>query len=196
VECSARRPRQGPAADTHVPAAGSPPSSASTGLGPPQERGHAGERVANGQPCLDHTTRRTSAAPVRQGWLLLGGLGFWLSLLHCECPSRILRSECNQCRLGGSVPDISSKSPASVGLFGQRDCVQRLLPARFRTVALIHWEFSRLCRGGSRSLTFPGVCPGFPTEGTLMRAPPKQTPGRNVALVPPGVTARGWRVSG
>jgi hypothetical protein len=61
---------------------------------------------------------------------------------------------------------------------------------------LIHWEFPRLCRGGSRSLTFPGVCPGFPTEDTLMRAPPKQTPGRKVALVPPGVTARGWRVSG
>jgi nitrile hydratase len=27
--------------------------------------------------------------------------------------------------------------------------------------ALIHWEFPRLCRGGSRSLTFPGVCPDF-----------------------------------
>jgi primosomal replication protein N'' len=26
---------------------------------------------------------------------------------------------------------------------------------------LIHWEFPRLCRGGSRSLTFPGVCPDF-----------------------------------
>jgi hypothetical protein len=26
---------------------------------------------------------------------------------------------------------------------------------------LIHWEFPRLCRGGSRSLTFPGVCPAF-----------------------------------
>ena len=27
---------------------------------------------------------------------------------------------------------------------------------------LIHWEFPRLCRGGSGSLTFPGVCPGYP----------------------------------
>jgi hypothetical protein len=63
------------------------------------------------------------------------------------------------------------------------------------TGRLIHWEFPRLCRGGSRSLTFPGVCPGFPTDGTLMRALHKQTPGRKVAPVPPGVTAWGWRVS-
>jgi hypothetical protein len=27
---------------------------------------------------------------------------------------------------------------------------------------LIHWEFPRLCRGGSGSLTFPGVVPGYP----------------------------------
>ena len=27
---------------------------------------------------------------------------------------------------------------------------------------LIHWEFPRLCRGGSRSLTFAGVCLGHP----------------------------------
>jgi hypothetical protein len=27
---------------------------------------------------------------------------------------------------------------------------------------LIQWEFSRLCREGSKSLTFPGVCPGCP----------------------------------
>jgi hypothetical protein len=29
--------------------------------------------------------------------------------------------------------------------------------------SLIQWEFPRLCRGGSRSLTFPGVVPGFPS---------------------------------
>jgi hypothetical protein len=28
---------------------------------------------------------------------------------------------------------------------------------------LIHWEIPRLCRGGSRSLTFPGVVPGCPS---------------------------------
>ena len=27
---------------------------------------------------------------------------------------------------------------------------------------LMHWEFPRLCRGGSRSLTFSGVHPGYP----------------------------------
>ena len=33
-----------------------------------------------------------------------------------------------------------------------------------RSIArLIHFEFPRLCRGGSRSLTFPGVFPGFPS---------------------------------
>ena len=26
---------------------------------------------------------------------------------------------------------------------------------------LTHWEFPRLCREGNRSLTFPGVCPGY-----------------------------------
>ena len=26
---------------------------------------------------------------------------------------------------------------------------------------LMKWEIPRLCRGGSRSLTFPGVCPGY-----------------------------------
>jgi hypothetical protein len=36
------------------------------------------------------------------------------------------------------------------------------LEKRFAT--LIHWEFPRLCRGGSRSLTFPGVCPGYPLQ--------------------------------
>ena len=29
--------------------------------------------------------------------------------------------------------------------------------------ALIPWEFPRLCRGGSRSLTFPGVFSGHPS---------------------------------
>jgi hypothetical protein len=33
-------------------------------------------------------------------------------------------------------------------------------PGRY---ALIHWEFPRLCRGGSRSLTFPGVVSGHPS---------------------------------
>jgi hypothetical protein len=28
---------------------------------------------------------------------------------------------------------------------------------------LIHWEFPRLCRGGSRSLTFQGVVSGHPS---------------------------------
>jgi hypothetical protein len=28
---------------------------------------------------------------------------------------------------------------------------------------LIHWEIPRLCRGGSRSLTFPGIVPGCPS---------------------------------
>ena len=43
-------------------------------------------------------------------------------------------------------------------------------------------------------MTFPGVCPGFPTDGTLMRAPPKQTPGRKVAPVP--ARSCGLRVAG
>jgi hypothetical protein len=34
----------------------------------------------------------------------------------------------------------------------------------FSCFFLIHWEFPRLCRGGSRSLTFPGVCPGYPLQ--------------------------------
>ena len=29
-------------------------------------------------------------------------------------------------------------------------------------IDLIPWEFPRLCRGGSRSLTFPGVVSGHP----------------------------------
>jgi hypothetical protein len=54
---------------------------------------------------------------------------------------------------------------------------------------LIEWEFPRLCRGGSRSLTFPGVCPGFSTDGTLVPASPQQAPGRKMATVPPGFAA-------
>src|SRR5262245_60503970 len=31
---------------------------------------------------------------------------------------------------------------------------------------LITWEFARLCRGGSRSLTFPAIAPPTPTDET------------------------------
>jgi putative transposase len=37
-----------------------------------------------------------------------------------------------------------------------------LNPGAPRRAGLINWEFPRLCRGGSRSLMFPRVCPGYP----------------------------------
>jgi hypothetical protein len=40
----------------------------------------------------------------------------------------------------------------------------RVLSSFGHEVKLIHWEFPRLCRGRSRSLTFPGVCPGYPFQ--------------------------------
>jgi hypothetical protein len=33
---------------------------------------------------------------------------------------------------------------------------------------LISWEFPRLCRGGSKSLTFPAVAPHLSTDKTRM----------------------------
>jgi hypothetical protein len=46
------------------------------------------------------------------------------------------------------------------GLIAFTPCVR----SRRRVVLLIQWEFPRLCRGGSRSLTFPGVVPGYPSR--------------------------------
>jgi hypothetical protein len=40
---------------------------------------------------------------------------------------------------------------------------QRLPKNQQEALHLIHWEFPRLCRGGSRSLTFPGVVSGHPS---------------------------------
>jgi transposase len=40
----------------------------------------------------------------------------------------------------------------------------RVLSSFGHEVKLKRWEFPRLCRGGSRSLTFPGVCPGYPLQ--------------------------------
>jgi len=37
-----------------------------------------------------------------------------------------------------------------------------LVESRKQNVTLMHWESPRLCRGGSRSLTFPEVVPGYP----------------------------------
>ena len=45
-----------------------------------------------------------------------------------------------------------------------------------RSIArLIQLEFPRLCRGGSRSLTFAGVVPGLSIDETPLREPPKHT---------------------
>jgi hypothetical protein len=39
----------------------------------------------------------------------------------------------------------------------------RIRSSRRHVTLLIRWEIPRLCRGDSRSLTFPGVSPGYPS---------------------------------
>jgi type II secretory pathway predicted ATPase ExeA len=43
------------------------------------------------------------------------------------------------------------------------DAAATRLAAKLKTPLLIQWEFPRLCRGGSSSLTFPGVFSGHPS---------------------------------
>jgi hypothetical protein len=62
---------------------------------------------------------------------------------------------------------ISDQTIAMDGYLTQRHYPAHLRRIRFKDPetgkTLIKWEFPRLCRGGSRSLTFPGVFPGFPS---------------------------------
>jgi hypothetical protein len=46
---------------------------------------------------------------------------------------------------------------------GSRPDVQQIFLSGFALKRLILWEFPRLCRGGSRSLTFQGVVSGHPS---------------------------------
>ena len=61
-------------------------------------------------------------------------------------------------RLGGNA----ELGPSAEILARQLKHLTRLVDD-LMDVALIPWEFPRLCRGGSRSLTFPGVVSGDPS---------------------------------
>ena len=65
-------------------------------------------------------------------------------------------------RVAKAMVRRSSRKPRVASLV--LTCRQQQLRTRSHpTHGLIPWEFPRLCRGGSRSLTFPGVVSGHPS---------------------------------